>query len=67
MTERETGILLSASLIAQWTFQPVATVRTWAKRGKLLPVACDVRTRANLYDAGHVDVSMFRDTPGVAA
>jgi hypothetical protein len=67
MTDRETGILLSAALIAQWTFQPVATVRTWAKRGKLLPVACDVRTRAHLYDAGHISEDMFRNTPSVAA
>ena len=38
--------LLTLRLIAQRTQAPLKTVRTWARRGYITPVACDVETRA---------------------
>lgn len=43
--------LLTIDLLHVWTRHPKETLRTWAKRGRLTPVACEVRTRAYLYDA----------------
>ena len=55
--------LLTLRLIATWTHAPLTTVRSWAKRGHITPVACDVTSRALLYDPRHVHQRMFRDTP----
>ena len=55
--------LLTLRLIATWTHAPLTTVRSWAKRGHITPVACVVVTRALLYDPQHVRHFMFRDTP----
>lgn len=60
--------LLGIDLLHVWTKHPKETLRTWAKRGRLIPVACDVKTRANLYDAqAVVDTVGLRDTHTHAA
>lgn len=53
--------LLTLRHIALWTHAPLKTVRTWAERGHLTPTACDVKTRAYLYDPRQVGRHMFRD------
>ena len=55
--------LLTLRIIAQWTNQTHNTVRGWAKDGKIKPVACDVRTKAGLYDMDDIKAEHFRDTP----
>lgn len=56
--------LLGIDLLHIWTRHPKETLRTWAKRGRFKPVACDVKTRANLYDAiTVVETVGIRDTP----
>ena len=55
--------LLTLRQIAQWTHAPLKTVRTWAQRGHIKPFACDVASRAYLYDPRQVRQHMFRDTP----
>ena len=55
--------LLTVRLIATWTHAPIKTVRTWAQRGHIEAVACDVSSRAHLYDPRQVKQHMFRDTP----
>ena len=55
--------LLTLRQIAQWTRAPLKTVRTWAERGHIKPLACDVASRAHLYDMEQVKPRMFRNTP----
>lgn len=42
--------LHTIEVLAFWTNHPKETLRTWAKRGRITPIACDVKSRSNLYD-----------------
>lgn len=57
--------LLTIDLLSVWTRHPKETLRTWVKRRRILPVACDVKSRAHLFDAKRtVELVGVRDDPG---
>ena len=48
------GTLRPMWAAADWACVPRATVRTWYRRGLLVPKACHIRTRALLVDMNDV-------------
>lgn len=65
------GTLRPLWVIAGWLQRSDDTVRSWYRRGELQPKACDVRTRALLFDLHdaaqlHLSSAIYkpsRDTP----
>lgn len=59
--------LIDLDAIAELNKVPRATLRTWYRRGRIKPAACDVRNRRLLFDVTEMDKQVKRREEAVAA